>query len=173
MLIPFTLLFLFALGLPVRAVQFVNWNAGTLSPYFGQTEGIPDLAQRPRARRFDVFSTDDLNTAYSRRPSPSRTGTPEKGCQDCEVKARLDNFAVQLQNEPTTQGYLKSTTSRREGTLTDAQEKAIQAEATKMKDYLIARGIDAARLVLVVGFESKQHEVELWVVPAGAVPPVP
>src|SRR5437773_2309334 len=78
-------------------------------------------------------------------------------------KARLDNFAIQLQNEPTSQGYIIGYGS------CDAEG---QTRANRAKDYLVnTRGIDAGRLVVVDGGCMPELKVELWVVPSGATPP--
>jgi hypothetical protein len=80
-----------------------------------------------------------------------------------DEKARLDNFAIQLQNEPTAQGYIIALgTCEGEG----------QARANRARDYLVnTRGIDAGRLVLVDGGCREQLVVELWIRPQGATEP--
>jgi hypothetical protein len=80
-----------------------------------------------------------------------------------DEKARLDNFAIQLQNEPAAQGYIIGYGS------CDAEG---QTRANRAKDYLVnTRGIDAGRLVVVDGGCMPELKVELWVVPSGATPP--
>src|SRR5205823_10702972 len=80
-----------------------------------------------------------------------------------DEKARLDNFAIQLQNEPTSQGYIIGYGS------CDAEG---QTRANRAKDYLVnTRGIDAGRLVVVDGGCMPELKVELWIVPSGATPP--
>jgi hypothetical protein len=80
-----------------------------------------------------------------------------------DEKARLDNFAIQLQNEPTSQGYIIGY-----GTC-DAEG---QTRANRAKDYLVnTRGIDASRLVVVDGGCMPELRVDLWIVPSGATPP--
>jgi len=80
-----------------------------------------------------------------------------------DEKARLDNFAIQLQNEPTAQGYIIGY-----GTC-DAEG---QTRANRAKDYLVnTRGIDGGRLVVVDGGCMPELKVELWVAPSGATPP--
>ena len=81
-----------------------------------------------------------------------------------DEKARLDNYAIQLQNAPGSQGYILAYGSC-------AGEA--QARADRAKDYLInTRGIDAGRLVTVDAGCRADLTVELWVVPTGATPPV-
>jgi hypothetical protein len=82
-----------------------------------------------------------------------------------DEKARLDNFAIQLQNEPMAQGYIIGYGS------CDAEG---QTRANRAKDYLVnTRGIDAGRIVVVDGGCMPQLKVELWIVPQGATPPTP
>jgi hypothetical protein len=83
-----------------------------------------------------------------------------------DEKARLDNFAIALQNEPGSQGYIIAYGGRR-GTAGEAQ-----ARADRAKNYLVnTRGIDAGRLVTVDGGYREDLTVELWIVPTGATPP--
>ncbi|MBD0373348.1 MAG: hypothetical protein ICV60_21105 [Pyrinomonadaceae bacterium] len=83
-----------------------------------------------------------------------------------DEKARLDNFAIQLQNEPGSQGYIIAYAGRR------ARANEAQARADRAKDYLVnTRGIDPGRLVTVDGGFREDLTVELWIVPSGAAPP--
>jgi hypothetical protein len=83
-----------------------------------------------------------------------------------DEKARLDNFAIELQNDPTAQGYLICYGGRR-GRAGEAQRRCDRA-----KDYLVTtRGIDASRIVTVDGGYKEELSVELWIVPNGATPP--
>jgi len=80
-----------------------------------------------------------------------------------DEKARLDNYAIQLQNQPGAQGYIVAYGSC-------AGEA--QARADRAKDYLVnTRQIDASRLVTIDGGCRSDLTVELWVVPTGATPP--
>jgi hypothetical protein len=80
-----------------------------------------------------------------------------------DEKARLDNYAIQLQNDPTSQGYIIAY-----GSCAGEAE----ARAQRAKDYLVnTRGIDAGRLVTVDGGCRSDLAVELWIVPTGATPP--
>lgn len=80
-----------------------------------------------------------------------------------DEKARLDNYAIQLQNQPGSQGYILAYGSC---------AGQAQARADRAKDYLVnTRGIDAGRLTTVDGGCRSELGVELWVVPTGATPP--
>jgi hypothetical protein len=83
-----------------------------------------------------------------------------------DEKARLDNFAIELQNDPTSQGYLICYGGRT-GRTGEAQRRCDRA-----KDYLVTtRGLDASRIVTVDGGYREDLTVELWIVPSGATPP--
>ncbi|HEX8147207.1 MAG TPA: hypothetical protein VF591_08515 [Pyrinomonadaceae bacterium] len=83
-----------------------------------------------------------------------------------DEKARLDNYAIELQNDPTAQGYLVCYGGRT-GRTGEAQRRCDRA-----KNYLVnTRGITADRLVTVDGGFREELTVELWVVPSGATPP--
>jgi hypothetical protein len=80
-----------------------------------------------------------------------------------DEKARLDNYAIQLQNQPGSQGYIVAY-----GSCAGEAE----ARANRAKDYLVnTRGVDASRLMTVDGGCRSDLAVELWVVPTGATPP--
>ncbi|MFN2598186.1 MAG: hypothetical protein ABR563_13485 [Pyrinomonadaceae bacterium] len=83
-----------------------------------------------------------------------------------DEKARLDNFAAELQAEPSAQGYIVVYAAP------NARPGAASKRAQYAKDYLVTtRGIDASRIVVVDGGTSSAFGVRLWIVPAGAAPP--
>lgn len=83
-------------------------------------------------------------------------------------KASLDNFAIQLQNEPTNTGYLIVYGGR--GSRAGSADRL----AKRSLDYLVqTRGIDRNRVVVVNGGTSDTDFIEMWLVPPGAEPPVP
>jgi len=85
-----------------------------------------------------------------------------------DEKARLDNYAIQLQSEPGSQGYVIVYPSRR------AKPNDAQARAQRISDYLVnSRGIDTHRVVITMGPPREDWLFELWVVPEGAPPPTP
>jgi hypothetical protein len=85
-----------------------------------------------------------------------------------DEKARLDNYAIQLQSEPGTQGYIIVYPSRK------AKADEAQERATRISDYLInSRGLDASRFNITLGGARDGWMFELWIVPQGAQPPVP
>jgi PKD domain-containing protein len=83
-----------------------------------------------------------------------------------DENARLDNFMIELQSDPTTQAHIISYNTGRPG---DAQKAADRA-----KNYLIGkRGLDRSRVVTVTGGSREDPTVELWIVPSGAPLPKP
>jgi PKD domain len=83
-----------------------------------------------------------------------------------DEKARLDNFANELQANPGAQGYIIGYGGRH------SRPGEGQARADRAKDYLVnSRGIDAGRLVTVDGGYKEEPTTELWIVPSGATPP--
>ncbi len=98
-------------------------------------------------------------------PQPQQFDTYGRIARNDE-KARLDNFAIQLQNDPGAQGYIIAYGGRR-GPAGEAQTRADFA-----KNYLVnSRGIDPGRIVTVDGGFREEATTELWLVPGGATPP--
>jgi hypothetical protein len=85
-----------------------------------------------------------------------------------DEKARLDNYAIQLQSEPGSQAYVILYPSRR------ARPNDAQTRSQRISDYLVnSRGIDSHRIVITIGQQREDWLVELWVVPEGTPPPTP
>ncbi len=81
-------------------------------------------------------------------------------------KARLDNLAIELQNDPTARGYIIVYAGRRTrpGTADRLGERA--------RIYLTqTRGIDARRITVVNGGMRERNYFEFYIVPQGATPP--
>jgi hypothetical protein len=102
----------------------------------------------------------------------------DEGC-DYE-KAALDNFAIQLRNEPDATGYiifyggrhLRSGGGKRSRL---PKRGEAQARAARLKPYMVnAWGtLDAQRVVVINGGYRESWEAELWIVPKGEQPPSP
>jgi len=108
------------------------------------TNVLPALAPRVEPRRFDEFPS----VAFD------------------DDKARLDNLAIELQNNPGARGQIIVYGGR--------TSRAGQADylATRARNYLVTtRGIDASRLIVVSGGERERGTYELYIVPVGATPP--
>jgi hypothetical protein len=82
-----------------------------------------------------------------------------------DLIARLDNFAVQIQQDLNVKGFLVVYRTRRD--LPGLSNRY----AHRMKSYLVnARGLPAERIVTVDGGEASCLTQELWIVPPGAAP---
>lgn len=91
-----------------------------------------------------------------------------KNCTFDDQKARLDNFSVALQNDPSARGYILAYGGRM------SPIGQVQKLTSRARDYLVTqRGIDASRIVVVNGGFREEDSVELWIVPSGATPPQP
>jgi hypothetical protein len=92
-------------------------------------------------------------------------------CDSCSLddqKARLDNLAVELQNDPSTRAYILAYGGRMRPL------GQVEKLMSRSRDYLTTqRGIDASRIVVVNGGFREEDSVELWIVPSGAAAPKP
>ena len=81
-------------------------------------------------------------------------------------KARLDNLAIELQNDPGARGFIVVHPGRR------SRPNQGSRLGERARRYLTAtRGVDASRLVVVGGAPRERDTFELYIVPAGATPP--
>ncbi|HKG47995.1 MAG TPA: Ig-like domain-containing protein [Pyrinomonadaceae bacterium] len=103
-------------------------------------------------------------TASIKTPPAAPTKFDEYGnIRFNDEKARLDNYAIQLQNQPGATGTIIVYGS----CAGEAQQRGDRA-----KDYLVnTRGIEAGRITVVDGGCRSDLTVQLWVVPAGATAP--
>jgi hypothetical protein len=106
-------------------------------------------------------------------------------CDD--AKARLDNFAIQLRQEPGAKGYiifyggesyLRSVYNKKAKRHVEVKLLPIRGEAqlriAPWKPYLIdSRGIEESKLEVIDGGYRQEFTVEFWIVPSGAKPPPP
>jgi len=152
-----------------------NWtvSAGTITSGQGTTSitvSTDGLAGQSVTATLEVGGVDpscgrttSCTTPIKGLPPVSRKFDEYGNIRFNDEKARLDNFAIQLQNEPTAQGYIIGYGS------CDAEG---MTRANRAKDYLVnTRGIDGGRLVVVDGGCMPELKVELWVAPAGATAP--
>ena len=90
-------------------------------------------------------------------------------CNHCtfdDQKARLDNLAVELQNDPTTRAYIIAYGGRM------SPVGQVEKLMTRAQEYIVTqRGISASRLTVVNGGYREDDSVELWIVPSGASAP--
>lgn len=101
-------------------------------------------------------------------PDPGRRFDQYGDIDDEDEQARLDNFAIELRNNPGAQGYIIAYEGKRSRSGTAA------ARLERIRDYVIGRrGIDGGRIMTIEGGRRRQTEIELWIVPTGAEPPKP
>jgi hypothetical protein len=85
-----------------------------------------------------------------------------------DEKARLDNFGIELQNDPTATAYVIVYPGR------GGKRGDVQYHASRIVDYLVnSRNLDKSRIVTLVGPPRNELFVELWITPQGATPPNP
>jgi len=83
-----------------------------------------------------------------------------------DEKARLDNYAISLQNDPTSTAYVIVYPGQR------GRPNEVQQHTTRIVDYLVnSRGINGTRVITLVGPPRDVLLVELWLCPQGAKPP--
>jgi len=107
---------------------------------------MPIPLPAPPSKRFDEF--------------PNLTRNDEK--------ARLDNFAIALQTDPTATAYVIVYPSR------NGPAGDVERHTKRVVDYLVnSRGIEPGRIMTLTGPARNELRVELWITPQGAKPPVP
>ena len=156
-----------------------NWSvsAGTISSGQGTSTIVVDTAGtggQTITATVDVggFSRE-CNTSHSCTTSVTEKSVPAKKAGEYITRdlkantAMLDNFVIELMNDPTAQGYIIAyggRTSRPE----DAQKAADNAT-----DYTMnTRKMDGARTLSGVGGYRDEPTIELWIAPDGATPPM-
>jgi hypothetical protein len=111
------------------------------APVFNQT--VFAQQSEPSARKFDEFG-DVLPT---------------------DMAARLDNYAIQLQNEPRALAFMIVYRSHRD--LPGLSSRRVNW----MRNYLISsRGLTPARIMAIDGGTTPCFMHELWIIPPGATP---
>ena len=151
-------------GTPAITVDSRGMGGGVITADLDVNDGVYDancrqkisvptrverLPEPPRSRRFDEFESQSFD----------------------DDKARLDAFAIELQNNPDSQGYiiLYQGTDRE-----SMRSKRVEVLSKKTLDYLVkARGIDPRRLQIVNWGTRQRTTFDLWIIPPGAQPPVP
>jgi hypothetical protein len=113
----------------------------------------------------------DCATTYSASayvvPRPTSRKVAEFGHISVEEKnSRIDTFSIELANEPGTQGYVIGYGGR------SSRAGTGQKAADAIKKYLVSvRKMDPTTLVTIDGGYKEEVSTELWIVPAGALPP--
>jgi hypothetical protein len=80
-----------------------------------------------------------------------------------DEKSRLDNFAIQLQNEPAALGYI---------VVFGSCDGEGRARGNRARDYLVeTHGLNAGRVTVIDGACGPALMVDLWILPQGVPPP--
>jgi hypothetical protein len=110
-------------------------------------------------------ATASCTTGVKPAPKPALKFDEYGNIRFNDEKARLDNYAIQLQNDPTATGVIL---------VYGSCEGEAQQRGDRAKDYLVnTRGIEAGRITVVDGGCRSDLLVQLWIVPQGATPPAP
>jgi hypothetical protein len=154
-----------------------HWNVSAGQIISGQgtqtiTVDTAGLAGQPITATVEVAGYNlecraSCQAAVPAPPNPTKFDEIGEVRRDDE-KARLDVFAIELQNSPGAQGYVIAYGGR------DKRFGTGQQRAERARDYVVhTRGIDASRIVILDGGTHGTGSTELWIVPAGATPPRP
>lgn len=88
---------------------------------------------------------------------------------ECDEGARLDNFAIELQDHPKLKGYIIFYDGK-----DDLPARVAAQRINRPLSYLIeTRAIDAARVSGINGGFREEQATELWIIPEGANAPEP
>jgi hypothetical protein len=108
-------------------------------------------------------TTNSCSTTIKVPPKPPLKFDEYGNIRFNDEKARLDNYAIQLQNDPTASATILVYGS----CAGEAQQRGDRA-----KDYLVnTRGIEAGRITVVDGGCKPDLNVQLWIVPSGSTMP--
>jgi len=99
-------------------------------------------------------------TGVRPKPWPSRKFDEFGTLKVADLHSHLDNYAIQLQNEPMARAYVITYGGK------TSTPTAAKTAGQKINDYLInVRGIEYSRIVLVDGGYRAAPFAELWIVP--------
>lgn len=91
---------------------------------------------------------------------------------NCEDEmARLDNFAIQLHNDPHSKGVVMFYSGKTGGDKLPRRGEA-EARTARIKPYLVQRrGVPADQVLVINAGYDEYYRVQLWIVPPGAALP--
>jgi hypothetical protein len=148
------------LGSPTLTVDSAGLGGQRITATLTADDGSSDPACAQSAQAVSIIA------AIEKRAIVAQEFDECNSCSYDDQKARLDNLAVELQNDPTTRAYILAYGGRR------SPLGQVEKLMARSRDYLITqRGIDASRLVVVNGGFREEDSVELWIVPSGAPAP--
>ncbi|MDQ3907834.1 MAG: hypothetical protein M3268_05770, partial [Acidobacteriota bacterium] len=150
-------------GTPTITVDTTGAGTDHVTAILVVDDGSGERACRQRAQAL----TSVISIPKPPTPNPRRFGEfPSISFN--EDKANFDNFAVELQSDPSAKGYIIVYNGRR------SRPGRLSTLVNRSRDYMVnTRNIDASRIVVVNGGMRDVDTIELWVVPQGAAPPAP
>ena len=165
-------------GVPGNATPVYNWtvSAGTIIAGQGtntikvDTTGLGGQTVRASLSMggYNLECAADCAVAIPLPKVSSRRFDEFPDISRNDEKARLDNFGIELQNDPTATAYVIVYPGK-----AGKRGEALQ-HANRVIEYLVnSRQLDQRRIVTLVGPTRDQLFVELWITPQGATPPNP
>ena len=149
-------------GTPTITVDSTGVGRQRLTAILVVDDGSGDRACRQRASASTI-----IRSAAPPPVSPRRFDEFPSIAFD-DDKARLDNLAIELQNNPGAIGYIIVYGGR------NARIDSADKLGARAREYIVGtRGIDTSRVVVVNGGYRETNAFELWLVPQGATPPQP
>jgi hypothetical protein len=151
------------LGTPSITVDTKGMGGQTVTADLDVNDGVYDANCRQR------ISVPTIVERLPEPPQPRRFDEFESSAFD-DDKARLDAFAIELQNNPDSQGYIIMYQGTDKASM---RARKVEVLSKRTLDYLVkARGIDPRRIVITNWGTREKTTYDLWVVPPGAMPPV-
>ena len=147
-------------GTPTITVDSTGLGGQRVIATLAVDNGSPDPACAQTAQAVAVVAAVEKKVLVAREFDE---------CNNCtfdDQKARLDNLAVELQNDPSAHAHIIVYGGK------TSPIGQVDRLMTCARDYLVnERGIDSSRIVVVNGGFRESDTVELWVVPTGAAAP--
>ena len=165
-------------GVPANITPVYNWtvSAGTIIEGQGtdtikvDTKGLGGQTVRA-SLSMGGYNLDCAADCAVSIPLPKIYGRKFDEFPDIsrnDEKARLDNFGIELQNDPTSTGYVIVYPGR------TSKRAEVQDHFGRVIEYLVnSRGMDRSRIKTIEGPKRDQLHVELWITPQGATAPNP
>ncbi len=152
------------LGTPAITVDTNGFGGQTITADLDVNDGVYDATCRQK------ISVPTIVDKRPPPPSPVKFDEFESLSFD-DDKARLDAFAIELQNQPDAQGYI---IMYQGADKLSVKSRNVDKLSKRTLDYLVkTRGIDPRRIVITNWGTRAKTMYELWIIPPGAQPPVP
>jgi len=164
-------------GVPANTTAVYNWTVSAGTIISGQ--GTDSIRVDPKGVSDAITATlsvggYNLECAASCSVLPGMPIPSSRKFDDFpdisrnDEKARLDNFTIELQNDPSATGYVIVYPGR------TSKRGEVQDHFGRVIDYVVnSRQLDKSRIRTIEGAKRDQLHVELWVTPQGATPPNP